>query len=122
MRQPPSFTDPTKPHHYCHLLWSLYGLKQAPRAWHARLSSVLGTLGFSPSATDTSLFILQQSDVTIFLLIYVDDIIVLSLSASAVPRLISQLRSTFSVKDLGALHYFLGIEVSIPSPGRLLLQ
>jgi hypothetical protein len=75
-------------------------LKQAPRAWHARLSSVLGTLGFKPSATDTSLFILQRSDVTIFLLVYVDDIIVLSSSTSAVPRLIAQLGSTFSIKDL----------------------
>jgi histone deacetylase 1/2 len=56
------------------------------------------------------------------LLIYVDDIIVLSSSASDVPRLISQLRSTFSVKDLRVLHYFLGIEVSTPSPGRLLLR
>jgi hypothetical protein len=97
------------------LLWSLYGLKQAPRAWHAHLSSVLGTLGFKPTATDTSLFILQCSDVTIFLLVYVDDIIILSPSASVVPRLIAQLGSTFSAKDLGVLHYFLGIEVSSPS-------
>jgi histone deacetylase 1/2 len=119
MRQPPSFADPTKPQHYCHLLRSLYDLKQAPRTWHAHLSSVLGTLGFSPFATDTSLFILQHSDITIFLLIYVDDIIVLSSSASAVPRLIAQLQSTFSVKDLGVLHYFLGIEISTPLPGRL---
>jgi hypothetical protein len=58
MRQPPGFTDSTKPDHYCHLIRSLCGLKQAPRAWHARLSSVLGSLGFSPSATNTSLFIL----------------------------------------------------------------
>jgi histone deacetylase 1/2 len=46
MRQPPGFTDQSKPDHYCYLLRSLYGLKQAPRAWHARLSSVLGSLGF----------------------------------------------------------------------------
>jgi histone deacetylase 1/2 len=105
------------------LVRSLYGLKQAPRAWHARLSSVLGTLGFKPSATDTSLFILQRSDVTIFLLVYVDNIIVLSSSTSAVavPQLIAQLGSTFFVKDPGVLHYFVGIEVSSPSPGRLLL-
>jgi histone deacetylase 1/2 len=106
MRQPPGFTNPTKPDHYCRLVPSLYGLKQAPRAWHACLSSVLGSLGFKPSATDTSLFILQRSDITIFLLVYVDDIIVLSSSASAIPRLIDQLRSTFSVKDLGVLIIF----------------
>jgi hypothetical protein len=111
MRQPPGFVDPDKHDHYCHLVKSLFGLKQAPRAWHARLSSVLGSLGFLPSVADTSLFILQRHDLTMYLLVYVDDIIVLSSSPSAIPRLIAQLRSEFSVKDLGVLHYFLGIEV-----------
>jgi hypothetical protein len=91
MRQPPGFADPAKPGHYCRLIRSLYGLKQAPRAWHARLSSVLGRLGFRPSTADTSLFILQRSDVTIYLLVYVDDIIVVSSTATAIPKLISQL-------------------------------
>ncbi|KAK1613214.1 hypothetical protein QYE76_036887 [Lolium multiflorum] len=122
MRQPPGFVDSAKPGHYCKLVRSLYGLKQAPRAWHARLSSVLGSLGFTPSVTDTSLFVLRRPDVTVYLLVYVDDIIVLSSSAAAIPRLISQLRSEFSVKDLGVLHYFLGIEVLSPTPGSLLLR
>jgi hypothetical protein len=122
MRQPPGFVDSARPDHYCRLVKSLYGLKQAPRAWHARLSSALGSLGFSPSVADTSLFILRRPDVTIFLLVYVDDIIVLSSLEGAIPRLIGKLRSEFSVKDLGALHYFLGIEVSSPSVGHLLLQ
>jgi hypothetical protein len=43
-------------------------------------------------------------------------------SSSAIPQLIDQLRSTFSVKDLGVLHYFLEIEVSSPSPERLILR
>ncbi|KAK1601808.1 hypothetical protein QYE76_048279 [Lolium multiflorum] len=122
MRQPPGFIDSEKPGHYCKLVRSLYGLKQAPRAWHARLSSVLGSLGFSPSVTDTSLFVLRRSDITVYLLVYVDDIIVLGSTAVAIPKLISQLRSEFSVKDLGILHYFLGIEVSSPSSGSLLLR
>jgi histone deacetylase 1/2 len=122
MRQPPGFADPDKPDHYCHLVKSLYGLNQAPRAWHARLSSVLGSLGFSPSVADTSLFSLHRPDVTIYLLIYVDDIIVISSTASAIPRLIDELRSEFSVKDLGVLHYFLGIEVHSPSTGSLIFR
>jgi hypothetical protein len=78
MRQPPGFVDFDRPDHYCRLIKSLYGLKQAPRVWHARLSLVLGSLGFSPSVVDTFLFILRRPDMTIFLLVYVDDIIVLS--------------------------------------------
>jgi histone deacetylase 1/2 len=82
---------------------------------------VLGSLGFSPSTADTSLFVLQRQNVTLYLLVYVDDIIVISSNAAAIPWLITALCSEFSVKDLGILHYFLGIEVSSPSSGSLLL-
>jgi histone deacetylase 1/2 len=54
--------------------------------------------------------------------VYVDDIIVISSTASAIPRLISALRAEFSVKDLGVVHYFLGIEVQSPSLGSLILR
>ena len=85
----------------------MYGLKQAPRAWHARLGSALRALGFIPSTADTSLFILQRPEVTMYLLVYVDDIIPVSSSNAAADRLVSALGEEFAVKDLGALHYFL---------------
>jgi hypothetical protein len=121
MRQPPGFEDPAHPQHLCRLVKAIYGLKQAPRAWHARLSSVLGKLGFKASAADTSLFICQRSDVTVYLLVYVDDIIVVSSSPTASTQLVSALRDDFAVKDLGPLHFFLGIEVLRQSSGGLVL-
>jgi histone deacetylase 1/2 len=81
MRQPPGFEDSTRPHYLCRLDKALYGLKQAPRAWHARLAYVLHQHGFVASTADTSLFILQRPDVHIYLLVYVDDIVVLSSSS-----------------------------------------
>jgi hypothetical protein len=48
---------------------------------------------------------------TIFLLVYVDDIIVASSSSVAVFALLRDLKDDFALKDLGPLHYFLGIEV-----------
>jgi histone deacetylase 1/2 len=83
MRQPPGFEDCTRPGYLCRLQKAIYGLKQAPRAWHARLSSVLGSLGFRASTADTSLFILSRCNLTMFLLVYVDDIIVVSSSPTA---------------------------------------
>lgn len=85
------------------------------------MSLVLGNLGFRVSSIDTSPFILRQPDVTIYLLMYVDDIIVLSSSSAAIGQLIASLRSAFVVKDLGPLHFFLGIEVTHPSTDGLLL-
>ena len=121
MRQPPGFEDSAHPDHLCRLVKAIYGLKQAPRAWHARLSSVLGKLGFKASATDTSLFILRRPEVTVYLLVYVDDIIVVSSSSAASSQLVTALRSDFAVKDLGPLHFFLGIEVLSQSSGGLVL-
>jgi histone deacetylase 1/2 len=80
MRQPPGFEDKNKPHYVCKLDKALYGLKQAPRAWYSRLSQRLLELGFVPSKGDTSLFHFHKGDCTIFLLVYVDDIIVASSS------------------------------------------
>jgi hypothetical protein len=68
----------------------------------------LTTLGFIPSKADTSLFLYHKSDITIFLLIYVDDIIVTSSSDHAIVALLRDLNDDFAIKDLGSLHYFLG--------------
>jgi hypothetical protein len=111
MEQPPGFIDSKFPHHVCKLQKSIYGLKQAPRAWFTKLATTLLALGFSESKVDYSLFILHRSDVHLFLLIYVDDIIVTGNSLSAITHLISCLKQSFAMKDLGPLHYFLGIHV-----------
>ena len=78
MRQPPGYEDKRKPHHVCKLDKALYGLKQAPRAWYSRLSLQLKHLGFIASKADTRVFIFNKANTVIFVLIYVDDIIVAS--------------------------------------------
>jgi hypothetical protein len=58
-----------------------------------------------------SLYMYKKGYVTIFLLVYVDDIIVTSSSPSAIDALLTDLKSKFAITNLGSLHYFLGIEV-----------
>jgi hypothetical protein len=95
----------------CKLDKALYSLKQAPRAWYFCLSSKLQSIGFCAFKADTSLFFYNKGGVTIFMLIYVDDIVVTSSSQKAVDALLHDLGLDFALKDLGDLHYFLGIEV-----------
>ncbi|BBG97004.1 Glycosyl hydrolases family 31 protein [Prunus dulcis] len=76
MRQPVGFVDPTYPDHVCRLRPSLYGLKQAPCAWFHCFFSYLLHLGFIASQSDSSLFVYTQGSIHIYLLIYVDDILV----------------------------------------------
>ncbi|XP_021803810.1 uncharacterized protein LOC110748084 [Prunus avium] len=110
MTQPPGFVDQSQPHHVCKLRKSLYGLKQAPRAWYEELYTTLLSLGFQSSTADPSLFIHTSSSIT-FLLVYVDDILITGSSPTTCNHFISQLSSRFAMKNLGPLHYFLGIQV-----------
>jgi hypothetical protein len=73
---------------------ALYGLKQAPRAWYSRLCSKLIALGFVVSKSDTLLFIYHKSTITIYMLIYVDDIIVASSSQAATDGLLRDLSAS----------------------------
>jgi len=93
MKQPPGYTNPSFPNYVCKLNKSLYGLKQAPRAWYSRLSNKLHELGFHSSKADTSLFFFNQGGITIYFLVYVDDIIVVSSDAAVVDKLLDKLRS-----------------------------
>jgi hypothetical protein len=75
MRQPPGFENSGKPDHLCKLKKALYGLKQAPRVWYSRLSTKFHSMGFTTSKADTSLFIYKTKNTTVYVLVYVDDII-----------------------------------------------
>ena len=122
MRQPPGYQDKLHPNYLCKLDKALYGLKQAPRAWYHRLSMKLQALGFKPSKGDTSLFFYRKGGLIMYILIYVDDIIVASSSPEGTKVLLQALMSDFALKDLGELHYFLGIEVSKVRDGIVLSQ
>ena len=77
-----------------------------------RLSQALLAIGFNGSTVDTSLFTFHLNDISVYVLIYVDDIIVASNSSSSIDHLITHLSAEFVVKDLGSLSYFQGIQVT----------
>jgi hypothetical protein len=110
MCQPLGYEDKSLPHYICKLDKALYGLKQAPRAWYAWLSTKLLQLGFKISKADNSLFYFQTDKVTMFILVYVDDIIVTISKPHAIPTLLKKLGDDFALKDLGDLHYFWGLK------------
>jgi hypothetical protein len=73
-------------------------------------------LGFIPSKGDTSLFFYSTKAITMFVLVYIDDIIIACLS----PATIRDVERDFALKDLDTLNYFLVIEVSKINDGILL--
>ncbi|XP_071740973.1 uncharacterized mitochondrial protein AtMg00810-like [Rutidosis leptorrhynchoides] len=122
MEQPPGFTDSRFPSHVCKLKKVLYGLKQAPRAWFQHLSHFLIRLGFTCSRSDPSLFIFKRNSCILYFLVYVDDIILTDNHSATIQTFISRLNDEFSIKDLGKLNYFLGLEVTDRPTGLFLSQ
>ena len=101
---------------------SQYGLKQAPRAWFDKLQDFLIQMGFCFSKADHSLFMRFSKSSTLFILICVDDIIVTGCNKEEIEKIVLFLNKSFSLKDLGDLNYFLGIEVKLVSEGLHLSQ
>ena len=122
MAQPPGFVDVTYPDLVCKLHKSLYGLKQAPRAWNDRFTSFLPSLGFQHTYSDSSLFVKSLATGVVVLLVYVDDIIITGRDSCAVGDVITALTSEFDVKDLGCLHYILGVHVTATTTCTCLSQ
>ncbi|KAK0573321.1 hypothetical protein LWI29_006391 [Acer saccharum] len=122
MAQPPGFIDSDHPTHVCKLKKAIYGLKQAPRAWYHELRQFLLAAGFKNSYADTSLFVLNTGGTILYLLIYVDDIILTGNNSAHVDRFVDTLAQRFSLKDLGPLSYFLGVKVLLHKHGALLTQ
>ncbi|XP_019156474.1 PREDICTED: uncharacterized protein LOC109153138 [Ipomoea nil] len=122
MKQPPGYEDPNHPDHVCHLQRSLYGLKQAPRAWFKRLHDYLLSTGFSSSKTDVSLFHYSTDTSRVYLLVYVNDIIMMGNDPTLITSLLKRLFTTFKIRDLSAPGFFLGIETIKIDDGLMLSQ
>jgi len=120
--QPAGFEDTTHPDYVCRLNRSLCGLKQAPRAWYSRFAAYLLSLGFVEAKSDTSLFVYHRGSDTIYLLLYVDDIVLTASSSALLQQTIQALQREFSMRDLGELHHFLGMHVRRCGTGLLLSQ
>ncbi|GKD34146.1 retrotransposon protein, putative, ty1-copia subclass, partial [Tanacetum coccineum] len=101
MQQPSGFEYSQRPQYVCKLHKAIYGLNQSPRAWFSRLTDKLFQLGFRSSKADTSLFVFHHQDVVIYMLVYVDDIVIMGSSQNVIDILVRALSGSFSIKDLG---------------------
>ncbi|KAG8479536.1 hypothetical protein CXB51_029176 [Gossypium anomalum] len=98
---------------------ALYGLRQAPRAWFDKLKCFLVSIGFVVSWSDVSLYVRVRSESTLYVLVYVDNIIITGSLSTTIDWFVRLLNEEFSLKDMGVLHFFLGIEVTRSSTGSL---
>jgi len=110
IERPEGFVIHTKESHMCKLRKALYGLKQASRAWYSRIDSYHQNLGFSKSVADLNLYFKVTENHPLILVLYVDDLF-LTREEQLITQCKRELTSEFDMKDLGIMHYFLGLEV-----------
>ena len=111
MQQPAGYEVPGKETLVCKLKKALYGLKQSPRCWNKSFQDFLLNLGFQQSTADPCVFVNPDADSMTVITVYVDDLIVMSTTTEQLNDTKKTLPEKFKMKDMGPLHYCLGITI-----------
>jgi transposase InsO family protein len=90
---------------------SLYGLKQAGRAWYKKIDAALSELGLRPTASDSCIYVLHEASTTVYILLYVDDLLLISNDLGRLSLIKAELSKRFDMKDLGEAQFILGIQI-----------
>jgi hypothetical protein len=91
----------------CLLKRALYGLKQSPLLWYEELAKYLCEMGFEALENDMCVFRHAKNGTTI--VIYVDDMLVIARNLEKLEDAVQPLRTKFKMRELGDLHYYLGL-------------
>lgn len=111
VKQPQPFKDSKNKDYVWKLNKAIYGLKQGSRCWNKRLTQILIELDFVQLNADPCVFIFRDNNGYIILVIYVDDLIIITNQISYKDDLIKQLNNRITVKDLGELKSILNIKI-----------
>ena len=113
MTQPEGYKVAGKENWACKLRKSLYGLKQSPRQWYKRFDRFMFGQQYTRSHYDHCVYFRKLRDGSfIYLLLYVDDMLIASKSKVEIEKLKIQLSQEFEMKDLGEARKILGMEIS----------
>ena len=121
MDGPPGYE--CKPGYCLKIQKCIYGLKQSPRDWHRLLRTFILGLGFTQSKLDSCIFF----DNSVygsprFILIYVDDILIMAMTSEETTKLKRRFLARFECKDLGEIKRFLGMNVAIHAGDHIRLD
>ena len=113
MEQPEGYVVPGKENLVCHLKKSLYELKQSPRCWNRSFKEFMISQGFVQSAADPCVFIRKVNDQLAIVAVHVDDLILLTETEQEMIDSKANLSAHFKMKDMGKLHYCLGVNIKM---------
>ncbi|KAD2393870.1 hypothetical protein E3N88_40847 [Mikania micrantha] len=123
VQQPEGFIVKGKEGKVYKLRKALYGLKQAPRAWYSKIDGYFLKNGFVRSYSEPTLYIKESQDQgTMYVCLYVDDIVCTSSCDELIMNFKRSMTSEFEMSDMGLLKFFLGLEVTQTNDGVFVCQ
>ena len=122
MSQPIVFEEVGKEHMVCKLHKSIYGLKWASRQWYLRFDEVITANGFKKNIVNQCIYMKVSRNKYIFLVLYVDDILLVANDTDLMVETKQLLFSHFDMKDLGEASYVLGIQILCDRPSGILIM
>ncbi|KAL9244392.1 hypothetical protein vseg_018172 [Gypsophila vaccaria] len=120
MIQPDGFTDPKYAKRVCKLKRSIYGLKQATRSWNHCFDEVIKQNGFIRSVEEPCLHIKSSGSKIVFLVLYVDDMLLIGNDVLILSSVKGWLKNHFQMKGLGEAQRILGIRIYRDRSRRML--
>jgi hypothetical protein len=95
----------------CKMKKSLYGLKQSPRMWYKKFDTYMLGLGFTRGKDDHCVHFKSIGDQLIYLVLYVDNMLLIGKNKEIIENVKTQLSSKFDMKDLGSSNFILGMKI-----------
>ncbi|KAK8625728.1 hypothetical protein V6N13_056889 [Hibiscus sabdariffa] len=120
MTQPEGFVTPKNVGKVCKLQRSIYGLKQASRSWNLHFNDAIKEFGFIRNEDEPCVYKKFSGRIVSFLILYVDDILIIGNDVPTLQSIKTWLSSCFSMKDLGEVAYILGVKIYRDRSRRLL--
>jgi hypothetical protein len=112
LTQHEGFVEKGQEHLVCKLKKEFYGLKKAPMSWYEKIESLFLQQGFMRTKSDPNLYTkFDEQGYIVLIFLYVDDLIITGNAEKLIDEIKEQLSKVFEMKDLGELHYCLGLEV-----------
>ena len=120
MTQPEGFVQSEHPNRVCKLQKSIYGLKQASRSWNICFDEKIKEFGFLRSEDEPCVYVRTSGSIVVFLVLYVDDILLMGNDIPTLQSVKAWLGKCFSMKDMGDAAYILGIKIYRDRSRRLI--
>ena len=95
----------------CKLKKSIYGLKQASRQWYLKFNDIITSFGFKENIVDRCIYLKVSGSKFIFLILYVDDILLASSDLGILHETKKFLSRNFEIKYMDEATYVIGIEI-----------